>query len=162
MPVNTLSQHNVSNLQRIGSSLQLYRSPLSHVFNANIHNLSIPHSSRQFNFSSLRHLRNIHLEKHFYRFPQLETGATSDMAAWNRSCRSLASMGSLRNLCISLKEARFFIDTRVRNENAKLVAGVLEPLKSIKVGETGHFDVVTRDWGLLFPPSNVPFQLITE
>lgn len=70
------------------------------------------------------------------------------MAAWNRSCRSLASMGSLRNLRISLKEARFFIDTRLQNENAKLVAGVLEPLKSIKVGETGHFDVVTGDWGL--------------
>ncbi len=57
-------------------------------------------------------------------------------------------MGSLRNLRNSLKEARFFIDTRLRNENAKLVAGVLEPLKSIKLGETGHFDAVTRDWGL--------------
>ena len=45
-------------------------------------------------------------------------------------------------------EARFFIDTRLQNENAKLVAGVLEPLKSIEVGETGHFDVVTGDWGL--------------
>lgn len=71
-------------------------------------------------------------------------------------------MDSLRNLRITLKEARFFIETRSQNENAKLVAGLLKPSKSVKVAEGGHFDAVTAGWGVLFPPSKVPFQLIKE
>ena len=47
MLVNTPSQHSTSNLQRIDPPPQLHRSSSSHVFNANIYNSSIPHSSRQ-------------------------------------------------------------------------------------------------------------------
>ena len=39
---------------------------------------------------------------------------------------------------------------------------ILEPLKRIRVGEDGQFDVVTYDWRMPFEVVNVPFRLLEE
>ena len=114
-------------------------------------------------FSSLRHLRNLHLERYFYRFPELDRSAKPQaVAAWNGICRSLASMNSLQNLCVSIRQAWFFINKRSDEENAKLVANLLEPLTAVKVVEGGRFDVVTTNWrlpGAPLPLGVLPFQI---
>ena len=71
-------------------------------------------------------------------------------------------MKSLRNLRITITQDRFFFETRSQDENTKLVTGLLEPLKSVRVAEGGQFDIVTVDWTARLLLGDMPFQLTTE
>ena len=54
-------------------------------------------------------------------------------------------MESLRNVRITVKQDCIFIETRSQDENADLVAGLLEPLKSVKVAVGRQVDIVAVD-----------------
>ena len=84
----------------------------------------------------------------FFGFSQQLTQicAPHDMAGWIRIYGNIATMTSLRYLCINISQMRSDFDLRSQDENANLIDGLLAPLKSIKVEQGGQFDVISQGW----------------
>lgn len=115
-------------------------------------------------FSTLRHIRKLHIEVSFGQFPSLEYYHSKaleciDRAQWLRLCRSLTSMTSLAYLCITIRQSCRLWST---DENIRLVKELLKPLNLIEVARRGQFDVVTKGWRVPYELDGVPFRLLSE
>lgn len=116
------------------------------------------------------HIRNLSLSMFFCDFPQFHISGILGiepytMSGWTRICNTLASMTSLRYLCISIMLERFAdcFKSYSRHENANIVSEFLRPLRSIKLPERGVFDVIAHGW--IVPDGAVehsPFRVIQQ
>lgn len=113
------------------------------------------------------HIRNLSLSMYFWDFPQFNYPGIEPytMPGWVKMCNTLASMTSLRYLCILIRQERFgeHFKSHSQHENATIVSSLLRPLRSIKLPEGGVFDVITQGWkvpdGAL---DHSPFKIIQE
>lgn len=113
------------------------------------------------------HIRNLSMSMYFWTFPQFMFPEIEPytMSGWIKTCNTLASMISLRYLCISIMQERFaeHFERHSQHENANIVGGLLRPLRSIKIPEGGVFDVIAQGWKV--PNGAVvdsPFRVIQE
>ncbi len=116
---------------------------------------------------TLTRIRNLNLSVYFFNFPQFElpSDAPYNMPGWMQVCRTLASMTSLRYLCIFILQERFLWSFKFQSydKNVELVSELLEPLKSIKMAQGGRFDVITQGWRVPYKLSDdLPFRVIQE
>ena len=83
-----------------------------------------------------------------------------EMTGWLSMCDMLASMPSLRYLCIAISQTAFGKSSP--SYSIKCIKELLEPLKRIKIAEGGQFDVVTYEWRMPCEMDNVPFRILEE
>ncbi len=113
------------------------------------------------------HIRNLSMSRYFGTFPQLLWPPIEPytMSGWIKLCNTLASMTSLRYLCIFIMQKRFaeHFETHTQQENINIVAELLKPLRSINIPEGGVFDVIAQGWKV---PNGAaddsPFRVIQE
>lgn len=84
---------------------------------------------------------------------------------WDQVCNTLASMTSLRYLCITIMQTNLieYFQTHSQHENINLVADFLSPMKRIKISEGGVFDVIAQGWRIPDGAADdVPFKVVQE
>lgn len=118
------------------------------------------------------HIRNLTIGQCFYTPEQSMRYGTCLIpiwpyrsTKWSEICNTLASMTSLRYLCIFIMQKNVieYFQTHSEHENVNFVAEFLKPLKSIRIPEGGVFDVVAQGWTI--PEGAVgdaPFKVIQE
>ena len=116
---------------------------------------------------TLVHVRNLSLGVYFFNFPQYAPAhrAPYNMSGWIQICDILASMSSLRYLCVNISQEQFFryTDPHSQMKSMKLARELLKPLESIKMAEGGRFDVITQGWKVPYEiHDDLPFRLIQE
>jgi len=116
---------------------------------------------------TLIQIRNLSLSMFFPQFPQFEppSEAPYNMPGWIQVCRTLASMTSLRYLCIFILQDDFMRDFKFQSHDrdVELVSELLEPLRTIKMARGGRFDVITQGWRVPYELSDdLPFRVIQE
>lgn len=128
------------------------------------HTVFVDHYAR---LGTFNHIRNLTMGQYFYTppddaFPQIYPHSSY---GWDKACATLASMTSLRYLCIYVIQRNVveYFQTHSQHENVKLVADLLNPMKPIKVSEGGVFDVIAQGWTVPDGAADdMPFRVVQE
>ena len=115
--------------------------------------------------SSIGRVSKLDFEVSFYRFPQITNNTLADisMPKWKSMCQSIASMPTLTDLSVLIRQTYFFVEIKGTARIAELVVGVLQPLKKIEVRGGQERYLVKIGWRLTEEErtalGNCPFRI---
>jgi hypothetical protein len=113
------------------------------------------------------HIRNLSMNMYFSTFPDilLEPRDSYSADGWIRTCNTLASMTSIRYLCIVIiqEDVPELYGRHSRPVNADIAGELLRPLRYIRIAKGGVFDVIAQGWNVADEVvDGFPFKVIQE